>query len=356
VLGLRLTGIPVYREGQQFVIPSGRWSVVEACSGVRYLIASLMVGTLFAHLAYRSVRRRIAFIAFAVAVPIVANWMRAYIIVMLGHLSDNKVAAGADHLIYGWAFFGIVMAILFFAGARWREDRTDAPATAAAAAPTTSPKGRSVIATAALCVAVAAVWKLAFVAIEHADAASAPQLALVQPGGGWQRVDAARDVWRPRFENPAAETNAVFSDGAARVGLFVAYYRNQGYTSKLVSSENALVTSKDKRWAQVKSGVRSVDAGGRSLDVRSAELKGESGERMVVWSWYWIAGRTTTSDHMAKAYTALSRLRGEGDDSAAVIVYAAGADTAQAVKALESFVTASEGPISAALSRTRSVR
>ena len=35
VLALRLSGVPVYREGLNFVIPSGNWSVVEACSGVR---------------------------------------------------------------------------------------------------------------------------------------------------------------------------------------------------------------------------------------------------------------------------------------------------------------------------------
>ena len=58
VWGLRLSGVPVYREGLSFVIPSGHWSVVEACSGVRYLIASLMIGTLFAYLNYRSLKRR----------------------------------------------------------------------------------------------------------------------------------------------------------------------------------------------------------------------------------------------------------------------------------------------------------
>ncbi len=46
VIGLRASGIPVFQEGLHFVIPSGRWSVVEACSGVRYLIASIVVGTL----------------------------------------------------------------------------------------------------------------------------------------------------------------------------------------------------------------------------------------------------------------------------------------------------------------------
>ena len=76
-------------KGMQFVIPSGNWSVVEACSGVRYLIASFMVGTLFAYLNYRSTKRRVVFIGVSILVPIVANWLRAYMIVMLGHLSGN---------------------------------------------------------------------------------------------------------------------------------------------------------------------------------------------------------------------------------------------------------------------------
>lgn len=84
----------VYREGLQFVIPSGSWSVVEACSGVRYLIASFMVGTLFAYLNYRSWKRRTVFMAVSILVPIVANWLRAYMIVMLGHLSGNTIAVG----------------------------------------------------------------------------------------------------------------------------------------------------------------------------------------------------------------------------------------------------------------------
>ena len=61
VLALRASGIPVYREGLQFVIPSGMWSVVEACSGIRYLIASVTVGALFAYLNYNGWRKRVLF-------------------------------------------------------------------------------------------------------------------------------------------------------------------------------------------------------------------------------------------------------------------------------------------------------
>ena len=83
--------------------------MVEACSGLRYLIASLMIGVLYAAISYRSAWRRAAFIAASILVPLLANWLRAYMIVMLGHLSNNTIAVGVDHLIYGWLFFGIVM-------------------------------------------------------------------------------------------------------------------------------------------------------------------------------------------------------------------------------------------------------
>jgi exosortase A len=95
VIALRSSGVPVYREGQNFIIPSGSWSVVEACSGIRYLIASLTVGTLYAYLTYHSLKRRLIFVAISIIVPIVANWLRAYLIVMLGHLSGNKLAVGS---------------------------------------------------------------------------------------------------------------------------------------------------------------------------------------------------------------------------------------------------------------------
>ncbi len=127
IAALQYTGIPVYREGLQFVIPSGQWSVVEACSGVRYLIASFMVGTLFAYLNFNGLRKRLIFAGVSLVVPIVANWLRAYMIVMLGHLSGNTLAVGVDHLIYGWVFFGIVIMLMFMIGARWARPDPELP-------------------------------------------------------------------------------------------------------------------------------------------------------------------------------------------------------------------------------------
>jgi len=133
VTALRWSGVPVYREGLHFMLPTGSWSVVEACSGLRYLLASLALGVLYAYLQFRTLRYRLGFMALAIVVPIVANWIRAYMIVMLGHLSNMQIATGVDHLIYGWLFFGIVMGLLFWFGSRWREPAASAGATTASA-------------------------------------------------------------------------------------------------------------------------------------------------------------------------------------------------------------------------------
>ena len=63
VKGLELSGVPVILEGRVLSVPGGTWRVAEACSGVRYLIATLVIGCLYGSLAYRSWGRRVGFIA-----------------------------------------------------------------------------------------------------------------------------------------------------------------------------------------------------------------------------------------------------------------------------------------------------
>jgi hypothetical protein len=59
--------------------------------------------------------------AASVAVPIIANGFRALGIVVLGEVLGSAQAAAADHIIYGWVFFSIVMFLLVAAGHPFRE-------------------------------------------------------------------------------------------------------------------------------------------------------------------------------------------------------------------------------------------
>src|SRR3569832_1839127 len=97
---LQLTGIPVYREGTFFEIPSGHWSVVEGCSGVRNLIASVPLGCLYAYLTYRSPVRRKMFVILSFGVPIFANKQHTNKNKKNAHKSDMRLALGVDHFIF----------------------------------------------------------------------------------------------------------------------------------------------------------------------------------------------------------------------------------------------------------------
>jgi len=363
VLGLRLTGIPVYQEGLHFVIPSGSWSVVEACSGVRYLIASFTVGTLFAYLNYRSLKRRLIFMLVAIIVPVFANWMRAYLIVMLGHLSGNKLAAGVDHLIYGWVFFGIVIMIMFMIGARWAEDQEDMSGASLPPVNTNATPARFGLAGAALVLAIVLPHGV-LALIERLESAAPPQLQLADlpAGSPWQRQAQPMTDWQPAFENPAAELHTAFRDGDSAVGLYLGYYRQQNYQSKVVSSENVLVRSQDKNWARARSGSAQVELIHAGQPVRTAELRAAgsldsaAGQRLLVWQLYWINGRLITSDHLAKAYSAVLRLFGQGDDAAVIILYAPKEQAGGGEAALQRFARDNGAAIIATLEATRARR
>ena len=329
VLAVRASGVPVYREGLHFIIPSGSWSVVEACSGIRYLIASLMVGTLFAYLNYRSMKRRLIFIAVSFALPLVANWLRAYMIVMLGHLSGNAIATGVDHIIYGWLFFGLVMLILFTVGMRWSEP--DAPLPAAESAPPARAKGGYVWTT-AVALAVLVAPMLALRSLAPQDGRAELPVLMGPPdltASGWQLAPPTLDGFKPHFEHPRGEIQADYKvEGGAPVGLYMAYYRHQNYESKLISSSNVLAPADHSAWLSIDRGRTEVaDTQWRFAELRTADLThASSARRLLALQLYWINGRWTVSDTLAKLSTAQAQLTGRGDDSAVLVLYVDTAD------------------------------
>jgi len=113
-----LSAVPASIHGVLIDTPVGRFEVAEACSGVKFLIAMIALGTLVAHLGFRSAKRRAMFMAACVIVPILANGVRAWGTIYIAQFRGVAFAAGFDHIVYGWIFFAIVMAGIL--GVSWR--------------------------------------------------------------------------------------------------------------------------------------------------------------------------------------------------------------------------------------------
>ena len=180
VRALELLGVPVYSDGTLISIPAADFQVAEACAGIRFLVASLAFGFLFADLVYVSWRRKAVFIGLSFVVPIIANWLRALGIVLIAHWTDARAAVGVDHIVYGWVFFSAVTMLLMAVGWTFR-DRAPAARPRPVANRTASVGSLSAIGTVAIALAVAApayaLWldRLpATVALERVTAPAAP--------------------------------------------------------------------------------------------------------------------------------------------------------------------------------------
>jgi exosortase A len=121
VKGIQLLGIPVYSDGLDIEVPGAKFEVAEACAGLRFLIASVALGTLYGYMMYRSWARRAAFMVVSIIIPIIANGFRVLGIVWLGYFLGSAQAAVADHIIYGWVFFSIVSLLLIMLGLPFRQ-------------------------------------------------------------------------------------------------------------------------------------------------------------------------------------------------------------------------------------------
>jgi exosortase A len=318
---LRVTGIPVYRDGNFFSVPSGNWSVVEACAGINYLIASFTLGVLFAYLTYRSWHKRILFSLAAIVVPILANGFRAYMIVMIGHLSDMRLAVGVDHFIYGWVWFGIVMLLLFWIGSFWREDHE--PAVRSSSPPVPPSKetqfGR-MLPLALATLATSAIWPAYSWWLGQRELPAMPDVQ-VEAQGGWQTREAFTD-WSPHWTGADWKMTQSYGMDGNDVMLELNYYATQRQGSELVSSQNYLLRhiAEAQSWMLDGRGVTTVSIGNEARQVIQARLRGYGDQKLLVWQWNVIDGKPVVNDHLAALTLALNRVLLKRDDGLSVLI------------------------------------
>jgi len=102
-----LLGIPAQVQGNLIRVTNGLVGVNEACSGIRSLQTSLMIGLLFGELKRLSVLRRVALVAGAVAIALVANFLRAVFLVSLA-ATKNISEVSRWHDIAGYTIIALV--------------------------------------------------------------------------------------------------------------------------------------------------------------------------------------------------------------------------------------------------------
>jgi EpsI family protein len=330
VAALRLTGIPVLREGMFFSIPSGDFEVAKACSGIRYLIACLALGVLFANIAYRGWRKRLIFIAASIAAPLLGNCVRAYLIVLIAHWSELRLAVGVDHLIYGWLFFGMLVFVMFWIGSRFQDEPVaDQAAAGAPPGPTSPLPVRIGVGIAAVALVALGPWALA--RSPDPRAISLPPLVLPHAVADWQGPVARGETWQ--LDGFDRRAGGVYVSAAGSVALEL--LGCCAAPADVIGAFPALVDP--SQWQTLQTRGSEVAAGARSLRISETILRSRSEER-VVWRWYVVGGELIASDWRAKTVQTWLALRGRPEDSMLVVLSSAAPEAVSARQVLETFM------------------
>lgn len=309
IAGLRLAGMPAVADGNLLVAGGARYSIIQECSGLDFLLGNLLVSLVFANLIYRGTGKKLLYVLAAVPVAILANNLRTTSVILI---TAGGVDLAADHEAYGWFLFLVAMVGQMAVGFRYR----DPPAAPHRDPPRDLPEA---VATMPLVLAAGGLLLLAAVAPAYArfglDRDAGPVAARLCPPPGLQPVPAGDD-WNPVFPRASATVHGVLPIDGRLVDLHVAYYWRQRPGSELISWENRLHDG--ARWRYMAGGRATAAYAGVTLPVASERLAGPAGQRRLAWYWYWVDGRFTHSPGVAKLLQARAVLLG-GEQRAAML-------------------------------------
>lgn len=308
---IRLAGVSVYLEGNVIDLGSMKLQVVEACSGLRYLLPLLTLGCITAYFFRAPLWQRAALVLSTVPITLLMNSLRIALIGVSAEHFGRAAAEGFLHDFEGWAVFMACMAVLFgemwlfarFAGRRFGEVfGIDLPAPAAKGV---QRRVRAVPATltaaAGLLVAVAAT----------AAVAPSPE-SVVPPRRDFGQFPLELGDWRGRPErmdpvhlgilklddyllaNYAAST-------PGPVNLYVGYYAVQRHGLAAHSPTECLPADGWEMQTFERHAVQNVRSDGAPLPVNRVIIqKGEA--RQLVYYWFQQRERALAGEYQVKAF------------------------------------------------------
>ena len=319
VAGLQFLHIPVFSDGYMIEIPEGPFEIAEACAGLRFLIASSVFGCFFAVVMYRSFLKRVLFVIMSLAVPIVANGLRALGIIVLAHLEGSATAVEADHVLYGWLFFTLVIMILIAVGMAFAEKPGSRNPVISATIRKPSLWRFAVAGSAAVLLALAGpayAYRLnSLFPIGSLPRADSPHVA-----PSWHSLSGALPNWHPVVHGADREFLEGFEQqGSGMVVRYVALYHLRAMGNTLTTTENRLADDTD--WRIAEHGEAALSLGEEKITVASAEIV-SGPRRRLVWSFYIVDGRITARLFEAKLLQARAVLLRRAPVAALVAVSA----------------------------------
>ena len=322
---LGLINIPAFIDGFYVSIPAGTFEVAGGCSGVRYLMVSLSLFSLYAFDNYNRWSNRIILIVVAIVVGIATNWIRIFIIIVAGQATNMESSLVKDHDFFGWIVFAVALIPLFIFALKLPDWLSDEKPIVKNKEVKVIRQKYSVKAYLLLC-AVTFLMPTVF-SLQSAELDSLRLLLIKEEFKGASLTDAERII-QPDFKGADLTFDETFMFEGSVLQVFIASYVNQSQGRELIHWENEKFIN---NWNVVSQ----KQVGGLLF----LEVKKESSDEMVlIAKRYNIGDISTTNKSYAKLYEILKPVMGNRASSALFIASKCGDSCDESKRKVSSFI------------------
>jgi exosortase D (VPLPA-CTERM-specific) len=311
-LMLRIGGVPAYIEGNIIDLGVTQLQVVDACSGLRYILPLFALGVIFAYFFEKVRWKQLVLAMFTIPVAITINGFRIGVTGILTQWVGKSAAEGFFHDFSGWLIFVFAFAMLFvfhrlmkaaFRGTMAdssKRQRAEGAATGLPAANNTIP----VITSSTL---------LILVGILGFSAAALPSMSL--PGGfvgfpmtigEWRGRVEAMDQEIVRLSGAEEALNAIFANPKGEVIYLYVGYRGSPFleSENFFHSPNVCIPSSG--WSVLSTKKHRVSGVPGLMDVPMTEMITEKqGERRLVSFWFQTKNRVSDNVNINRLHLSL---------------------------------------------------
>lgn len=310
---LQMVGIPAFRQGNVIDIGVRQMQIVEACSGLRYILALFALGVIFCYFYQRRPWKVIVLLTVLIPSAIVAN---AFRIMGMGIFPSLQVE-GFWHAFSGWLIFIFCLGILGLVNWILNKIQDEPPVEVKPKIPPSTTRKGPLVVESYLLVALALVLIGGPLATR---ATQSPPMKLRQSFadfplelGPWRGQHLRIDPEMVKATKCDAYLNIQFSQpGTPPISLWIAYYESQKKAGGFVHSPKLCLSGGG--WTELTTGTEQFDQG---HSVNSMILE-QMGRRIMFYYWYIQRGRWVTSEYYNKLFMGYDGLLQRRTDGALI--------------------------------------
>lgn len=319
---LNASGVSAGLDGVLLTTSVGPFEIADACSGLNFLLAAAMLAAVYSWMRFTSLKKAAAFFALAMVLALAANVVRIYVVILAETLTHARYNISTDHIIFGWAFYGVLVFLLLAIGQRFADKsftlRKKNPEDVVSA-PNSTPAKATIFGALILIGAAVAYDRLI---VERPSQTPLPTALPFVSAPGWL-LSAPPSDWRAALDHADRRLYAAYQSGQMRIFLATGYFTSNRPSGEIAGY--ATHAFERPKWRKLSAKKINLTAFGANRTFQVETVENLQGSQLDIITIYWLSDHIYGDPVALKIDEARWRLLGKKPSGGVFYIAAPGA-------------------------------